>query len=410
MIPRSWSRANPVVVVLGAAGAVAAAAPGFGQCCYSVAQFPSPINCPWPWGPDIPTPEALNDLGIWVGHVDQCPENDNWDYGLRWSPAEGWTVLPFQPGAISAQAFGINDAGVTVGMVAYPAAPFESACIWTDSGMIVLPPPEGSNKCWAEDVNSSMQVVGARGGMSSGYHPFVWENGQFIDIPLSGFSRGVARVINDEGVVAGVLESPLFRAFRWTAGDLEILEPLPGAPRSLAYSISARGWVVGNSNYIPSTVQLPIPTYWPAHEPVALPPLAGFQGGWLHDCNTKGVFVGASMHAFPNPFYNGTVWFHGVPYRLKDLPPGFNTGLPRAINDAGQILASGPISGGLPGVYLLTPIAPPACDITGDCRVDGHDLATLLTEWGTRGIVADLNGDRTVDGADLGLLLGDWTG
>ena len=105
MIPRSWSRANPVVVVLGAAGAVAAAAPGFGQCCYSVAQFPSPINCPWPWGPDIPTPEALNDLGIWVGHVDQCPENDNWDYGLRWSPAEGWTVLPFPPGAISSQAF-----------------------------------------------------------------------------------------------------------------------------------------------------------------------------------------------------------------------------------------------------------------------------------------------------------------
>jgi len=54
-----------------------------------------------------------------------------------------------------------------------------------------------------------------------------------------------------------------------------------------------------------------------------------------------------------------------------------------------------------------------------DGRVDGLDLAYLLTEWNTDGLGvqqdwphqpynADLNGDGTVEGADLGILLGGW--
>jgi hypothetical protein len=46
-------------------------------------------------------------------------------------------------------------------------------------------------------------------------------------------------------------------------------------------------------------------------------------------------------------------------------------------------------------------------DLTGDGRVDGADLGTLLGAWGTAS--ADLNGDCVVNGADIGVLLGAWT-
>jgi hypothetical protein len=46
-------------------------------------------------------------------------------------------------------------------------------------------------------------------------------------------------------------------------------------------------------------------------------------------------------------------------------------------------------------------------DLTGDGLVDGADLGTLLSVWGT-GATGDLTGDGLVDGADLGTLLSVW--
>ena len=40
--------------------------------------------------------------------------------------------------------------------------------------------------------------------------------------------------------------------------------------------------------------------------------------------------------------------------------------------------------------------------------VDGGDLATLLGEWGTSGVLADLSADGLVDGQDLSMILGAW--
>jgi len=46
-------------------------------------------------------------------------------------------------------------------------------------------------------------------------------------------------------------------------------------------------------------------------------------------------------------------------------------------------------------------------DINGDGIVNGADLATLLTQWGTNG-PADFNNDGIVNGSDLALLLTNW--
>ena len=52
--------------------------------------------------------------------------------------------------------------------------------------------------------------------------------------------------------------------------------------------------------------------------------------------------------------------------------------------------------------------APCLGDLNGDLVVDGGDLATLLGEWGTSGVLADLSLDGLVDGQDLSMILGAW--
>jgi formylglycine-generating enzyme required for sulfatase activity len=47
-------------------------------------------------------------------------------------------------------------------------------------------------------------------------------------------------------------------------------------------------------------------------------------------------------------------------------------------------------------------------DLTGNGVVDGADLGSLLTAWGTQGGSADVTGDGIVNGADLGALLVKW--
>jgi hypothetical protein len=57
---------------------------------------------------------------------------------------------------------------------------------------------------------------------------------------------------------------------------------------------------------------------------------------------------------------------------------------------------------------FLDRLMPRNRDLTGDGKVDGADLATLLAKWGTGRGPADLNADGTVDGADLAEMLGRW--
>lgn len=52
------------------------------------------------------------------------------------------------------------------------------------------------------------------------------------------------------------------------------------------------------------------------------------------------------------------------------------------------------------------------CDLNGNGRVDGADVAILYNNWGTvsSGNPADKDGSGTVDGADLGRIYDSWTG
>ena len=58
---------------------------------------------------------------------------------------------------------------------------------------------------------------------------------------------------------------------------------------------------------------------------------------------------------------------------------------------------------------ILTPYAFNEADIDYDGRVDGVDLAMVLSAWQTDDPHADINADRVVDGIDLALILSNWT-
>jgi len=52
-------------------------------------------------------------------------------------------------------------------------------------------------------------------------------------------------------------------------------------------------------------------------------------------------------------------------------------------------------------------------DTNNDRRVDGIDLATILTRWGQPGAkfpAADCNNDGAIDGTDLAIVLAGWGG
>ena len=61
----------------------------------------------------------------------------------------------------------------------------------------------------------------------------------------------------------------------------------------------------------------------------------------------------------------------------------------------------------LPEVGCVWVIANPA-DINGDGLVNGSDLTSLLSAWGTSGPSGDINLDGVINGADLTSLLSGW--
>ena len=62
----------------------------------------------------------------------------------------------------------------------------------------------------------------------------------------------------------------------------------------------------------------------------------------------------------------------------------------------------------IPAQYLWQGGAPSSADLNGDGAVDGIDLSTILSAWGSSTGAADVNGDGLVDGLDLAAILSAW--
>ena len=209
-------------------------------------------------------------------------------------------------------------------------------------------------------------------------------------------------------------------AFRWKDGELETLQPLPGAVNSLAYGINSQGIAVGMCRYESSQAPtiMAQPVFWgPDGAPVRPTIPDGYIGGGCWDISDSNVILGFVTKLNPNGTTTSrqVVWTGGQPHLLSQsiLPvagASFASSSAKSMSPAGHIVGTGSYPGTTGGGWLLTPQAPPE-DLDGSCSVDGADLAALLAQWGpvTPATSADFNLDGRVDGTDMGILLGAWT-
>ncbi len=198
---------------------------------------------------------------------------------------------------------------------------------------------------------------------------------------------------------------------------------------------SAQEW-----SWVKSNFEIPYQTgrFVGAYQDRLAPDFAEPAGGWRWVSGETFQFDSAYMRAFDDFCANQQIMiFMGCCNQVLDdiqdgVEPGCDSFLRQAIfewsadcnNDGivdyGQILL-----GQLPDENHNN--IPDACecaqhpelgaccvgDIVRDSRVDGADLAAVLSHWGpvtsnTVSIACDLNHDGTVDGNDLGILLAHW--
>lgn len=103
---------------------------------------------------------------------------------------------------------------------------------------------------------------------------------------------------------------------------------------------------------------------------------------------------------------SATAWVKREHLVADHLAPTSQLRLRFAASDLG---AGSLVEAALDDVRLSIPACPPPspADLDHDGDVDGADLGTLLSQWGSPGS-ADLDGDGEVGGADLGALLSQW--
>lgn len=238
----------------------------------------------------------INEAGQTVGFVADGPGSfaaTVWD-------GKTTTVLP-KLGGNSAQAFGINDAGVVVGGANTADGAKLVACRWNNGKATALPSAvEGSI---ADAVNGKGQIVGATAD-----HATLWDGDKVTDLGTLGGPASLGRGINAAGQVVGhstttadgQIGQPGTHAFLWDKGKMTDLGTLPGSETSFAYDINAAGVVVGsagdpNAAGNPNPVQL-LAVIWVGGKIANLNDLIPANSGWVltqaYGINDKGQIVG----------------------------------------------------------------------------------------------------------------------
>jgi probable HAF family extracellular repeat protein len=198
----------------------------------------------------------------------------------------------------------------------------------------------GANGVYATAINNSGELTGESGYFSTSssgadtqqwQHAFLYNGSTTVDLgSLGGFAMGTA--LNNKGDVVGFsnltpessgIPNQIIHAFLAPAGGKMIdLGTLPGDPSSEAFSVNDKDQVVGWSG--------------PANEQPVV-----------------GSTPPAGSHAF--------LYQNGVMTNLNSLIPpiGITLTMGIAINDQGQILATGVDANGNPEQVLLTPAGDP---------------------------------------------------
>lgn len=251
----------------------------------------------------------INDAGQAAGYsyYVSTPDAFSWDDGVVTALSERGPI----PGS---EAHAINASGLVVGQVSYVLTPglrTARAALWQNGSLVELA-AFGDASCStcrrddaAWDINASGQIVGV--AQMPFKHAALWHNGTITDLGTLGGNTSTAFGINDLGHVVGEAQLPSAapdysrtRAFLWKNGVMTNLGILgDSAGSSHAFDLNVHGDVVG--------------------------------------------WVIQSAGAQQPPTTRGFLWRAGTMYDLTALVAGSGWTIvdARAINDAGQIAATG---------------------------------------------------------------------
>lgn len=230
----------------------------------------------------------------------------------------------------------------------------DRACLWTNGEVEFLAAKKDS--C-ATDVNNHNAIVGYHTRLDY-ERPVMWHgNARRLSelrpdfVPLAYSDGAHAFAINDHGVVAGVEES----------GTYAFIKEQSTYRRIDTLLTDAAIWPsrINNHNMVVGHVIDPDEEYAFLYSKNLdrLPTIAGSEGQ-AADINDAGVIVGATSYQRGSNELHGTVWHDKRAYDLNEIVTNigrYTITYASAINDSGQIAASG-ILQGEHRVLLLTPV------------------------------------------------------
>lgn len=149
---------------------------------------------------------AINDLGNIAGAV--IPINAPYPHAVTWT--NGVLEDHSTPAQFNAAAFGINNAGVMVGIA--EDLPFGGyyAALWDGHSAMALPTLAAGRPSYAHSINESGQIVGYTDDLF-GFRATLWQDGAVFDLnefldadsKQAGWTLRTAADINDGGSIVG---------------------------------------------------------------------------------------------------------------------------------------------------------------------------------------------------------------
>jgi uncharacterized membrane protein len=290
---------------------------------------------------------AINQAGESAGVV---PDVVSANSAARWDSAGNMTNLGNLSGFSESGAYGISEDGLVVGYSYHHT--YQIGTAWPPVGAGYQLPVH--RPAWAVSVNALGDILLWKTGSA------VYQSGVLlerdgtehrIDFGGNGWVMGLTR----DGQVAGMRTlAGTTHAFRWNLSTslFDDLPPLPGFDRSSGYGIAPDGTVTGFSGT--ADFALTQACAWGLDNvPKILPPsrpnmtlsiaISGNAAGWI-----------IGQEGFPAA-ERGALWLGGIGYELTPLVvegPTVVVTRAAALNDAGQIVGSGMVSGTLRAIRL----------------------------------------------------------
>lgn len=263
----------------------------------------------------------------------------------------------------------------------FPVATQMHAFLWESGRMDDLGTLGGPDS-QAQFVNERGQIAGqsftdAVANSSTGIpteDPFLWDGDRMIDLGTLGGTLGYANWLNERGQVVGTSNlagDTTHHAFVWDRGKLTDLGTL-GGKNSEAWFANDAGEVVGRADVSSSSTDHHA-FLWDRGVMIDLGTVAGQPISTAEGINSIGQVVGDSLG-------NGWLWENGSIVDLNTLvPPGtsIHVGGAAAINDLGEIVATGLLANGNEHVVLLIPCDEDHPNLEG-CACDPVDPSVAV--------------------------------